>query len=237
MLPGPRAAPAHGPQPRHQFFRRKGLDQVVVGPAVQAQHAVGQPVARGQQQRRGGRSRRRWCAASAGPSRPAAASPPARRRRARRARPRTRPAGAPSPRQMALGAQEVAQAFAQEVVVFDQQQAHGGEGKPGSARGDTVSPGGAKSSGWLHPAVAQSSHVGFRNQPRPARGWPGSRGPSPAAGRLPVLGLLANRPFVPPRCRGARPAPQTWLFGAGAAGHAGVPALPAAWRRFAWRPH
>jgi lipid A ethanolaminephosphotransferase len=47
-----------------------------------------------------------------------------------------------------------------------------------------------------------------------------------AAGRLPVLGLLANRPFVAAALRGAMQAPQTWLFGAGLAGHAGVPALP-----------
>jgi hypothetical protein len=120
---------------------------------------------------------------------------------------------------MAFGAQVVAQAFTQQVIVFQQQQSHGGALWPGSCvEADTVSPARPRKSSadgfiWPWPNAPMSTEI----QPRPARRLPpGSRVRALLLlAVLPVLGLLANRPFVAGALQGRdAQAPQTWLFGA-----------------------
>ena len=117
-------APAHGAQSGAQFLGSEGLDQVVVGTGVQARDPITELIARGEHQRGSG------VAAGASRAHPLEAravgqlpihQPGVKGLAAQRV---GRCQALAPVHAMALGAQEIAQAFTQDGVVFDQQKSH-----------------------------------------------------------------------------------------------------------------
>jgi hypothetical protein len=214
------------PQPRRQFGRVDRLDQVVVGTGVQAVHAVGQAVARGQHP--AGRA----VAGAALAGQPVQA-------RAVGQLPVDQPgvvglaghglqvaqAGEPVDH-VAFGAQVVTQAFTQDGIVLQQQHPHARDCGPGGRP--------ARASGWLQAGPLQSRPMlplTPRREPAPAPSdRPASRPGPPAACRpwcsastacccwpAPGSALLPNRSFVQAALKGRDWGDlSAWGFGAGA---------------------